>query len=276
MKALLITTLILWAASAAAQFGPWQKMLNAYVTETAVPGGGIQTAFDYEKAFADPNFKTWLDEQDKILGAYDRGQIKTKEQFNAFYINAYNFVMVGKIYKDGRDKKGKLKIASVKDLGSFFNPYKAFTQKDRSVAGTKMTLDEIEKGTLLGKEAKKKGWKDARIHFAVNCASVGCPPLRKQIYTAENVNAMLDENTKKSMLTKRHLMVKGKTLHLTHLFKWYDGDFKEQAKSVKDWVLKYIDNEDLKKKVIATNDIEFITYDWKLNKPGNFKADGSF
>ena len=257
-------------------FAPFQKILNKHLQENN-SDKGFESYFNYSEAFKDPEVVASMEEQKKILAEFKTAQIKTKNEAMAFWINAYNFFMIYKIYKDGF-KDGKLKINSVRDLGSWINRYAAFTEKDFVIGGETMHLDDIEKGWLLSSKGdfkdryKDKGWKDARVHFAVNCASVGCPPLRKNIYTPDNVDATLDANTRMAFKTHRHLHFKGKELWVTHLFKWYDDDFKEASGSVQKFIAKYVDDADLKKRVLATDDddIKYIEYDWKLNHRQNF------
>lgn len=272
MKVLLLCLLLpAFAHAEAPSFAPFQTILNKYLKEETKPTG-FETSFDYQAAYSDSDVQKAVAEQKKILEAFNPGLLKGKEESTAFWINTYNFFMVAKIFKDGF-KKGKLKINSVKDLGSLFNPYSAFKDRDFKVGGKKMHLDEIEKSTLLGKEYKKKGWKDARIHFAVNCASVGCPPLLQKIYTAENVDAALTENTKKAMMTLRHLQLQGSKLYMTRLFDWYESDFEDEEGSILKYAAKYIDDATMKEKVlkIKESNIKFIDYDWDLNRPENFK-----
>ncbi len=127
----------------------------------------------------------------------------------------------------------------------------------------------MEKGQLLSKAFKKKSWKDARIHFVVNCASVGCPPLANKIYTPEQLDKDLTEATRKALKTERHFKFHKKNLYLTQLFEWYKDDFKEAEGSVKSFLKKYTDSS--LHNQIDTSDIKFIDYDWKLNRPKNFK-----
>lgn len=113
------------------------------------------------------------------------------------------------------------------------------------------------------------GWKEARVHFAVNCASVGCPPLRQQIYTADNVERLLAENTRLAFNTPRHLEISGDTLRLTELFDWYKADFEEEAGSTREFIRQWADDE-VAEAISQTSAIEYIDYDWSLNRPDNF------
>ncbi|MEH6354758.1 MAG: DUF547 domain-containing protein [Marinobacter sp.] len=104
------------------------------------------------------------------------------------------------------------------------------------IGGKSFSLSQIEKGVLLGKDYQSRGWKDARVHFAVNRASVGCPPLRDTLYTADNLERLLAENTRRALNTDRHLKIQGDTLYVTELFKWYQDDFSEASGSTKAFI----------------------------------------
>ncbi len=271
MKLLVLLITFLFPFSTWAQdYSGLKALLEANLTVTDLPGGGFESAFNYEKAKKDPKTANALAMQSQVFAKADLKTLKSKNEAVAFWINAYNFYMI-KIVLEKGFKNGSLEIDSVKDLGSFFSPYKIFTQEINNVSGKDMSLDQIEKKTLLGEAFKKKGWKDARIHFAVNCASVGCPPLVTQPYTANNLDKQLDENIKKAFKTKRHLHIKGEELFLTHLFKWYKKDFEEAAGSVKGFIRKYIEDPKLQGQIDKASKIEHIDYDWKLNRPQNFK-----
>lgn len=253
----------------ATDFSPFQRLLDRHLKVTDLAGGGFQTAFDYTEAQKHAKTSEDLSQQSKILKKFDPSSLQSKNDALAFWINSYNFFMIKIILERGFDE-GQLDIDGVKDFGSFFNPYWIFKQEFNEIGGEKYSLDQIEKGTLLGEAYKKKGWKDARIHFAVNCASVGCPPLIKTVYKSATLDKTLDENIKKAFKTKRHLHIKEKTLHLTHLFKWYKQDFVDDAGSVKKFILQYIKNENRQKQIQETKEIEHIDYNWELNKPENF------
>lgn len=255
----------LWAQEL---FSPMDKMLSQYVKNNNISGGGLETSFDYVAAKNDKNVTGLIQQQTQNFQNFDTKTLKTKNQATAFWINAYNFFMIKKILKDGF-KKGKLKIDGVKSFGSFFDPYKVFKKEEFNIGGKLYSLDKIEKGILLGDDYKKKGWKDARIHFAANCASVGCPPLLTKAYNEKTIDKTLSENVQMALKTPRHMSFSGGKLRLTHLFKWYKKDFKEQAGTVKDFLKKYTD-EKFHTKIDQAKAIEYIDYDWNLNKPSNF------
>lgn len=253
-------------------FGPYQKILDDYLQETQLTGGGLESAFNYRAAYMSKNIAGLIDRQKALIEQFDSSRLKTKGEALSFWINAYNFLIINEILSNGFDQ-GKLKIKSVKDLGSFFNRYKVFQKKMVVIGGQDMSLDDIEKKTLLGDDYAKKGWKDPRIHFAVNCASVGCPPLRKNAYSFDKIDTELDENIKKSLKNKRHFYFSGNNLYLTELFKWYRKDFEQHSGEVRKFIAQYLNDEVIKKKVLATkpSDIYYIPYDWNLNLLENFE-----
>ncbi|WP_202405550.1 MULTISPECIES: DUF547 domain-containing protein [Halomonadaceae] len=249
-------------------FNDYQTLLNSYLQEKRTANGGLVSAFDYEAALADDQTEGLLDDQSEQLAAFDVSTLDTREQALAFWNNAYNFFMIQQILTERGE--GEL-VSSVWDYGGRYNPFtdNVFERQMFEIDGTDYSLNEIEKGILLGAEFEEKGWKEARVHFTVNCASVGCPPLRESIYTSDNIDELMTENTRLAFNTDRHLRVEGDTLHLTELFKWYEQDFVDEGGSVRGFISQWAD-EAIVEKVEQTDSIEYIDYDWSLNRPGNF------
>jgi len=175
--ALMITPLLPAAAPAdeAADleqlYAPYQKILDAHLIEKKLDGGGLVAAFDYDAAMADPVIAQRLAAQKSTLANFDPEQLEARSTAIAFWINAYNFFMLQHILENPHDGAP---VDSVKDYGSLFNPYQVFSREIFTVGGRNYSLDTIEKDRLLGEEYAARGWKDARVHLAVNCASVGC------------------------------------------------------------------------------------------------------
>lgn len=254
------------AASPEADYSAFQALLDAHLTEETLADGGLVSAFDYSAALDDSETVARLQTQRRILADFDPQALASREAAIAFWINAYNFFMLAHIVEN--PVNGAL-VDGVKDYGNFFSPYRVFSRDIFNIGGRNYSLSEMEKEILLGDDYKAKGWKDARVHFAVNCASVGCPPLRSTIYTADNVDALLTENTRRALNTPYHLRRDGNTLYLTQLFEWYEADYAEEAGSVRDWLLRYAD-EDTRRQIEATSQVRYIAYDWTLNRPENF------
>jgi len=238
------------------------------LNEQTLPGNGLVSAFDYQSALADTGLAQTLAQQRKALAEFDTGTLEAREESVAFWINAYNFFMLEQILTER--PHGQL-VSSVWDYGGRVNPFvdSVFERENFVIGGERFSLNQIEKGVLLGEDYQSRGWKDARVHFAVNCASVGCPPLRDTLYTADNIERLLAESTRRAFNTDRHLKMQGDTLYLTELFKWYEDDFNEASGSTKAFIEEWADSAVVEAGV-GTSNIKFINYDWALNLRANF------
>ncbi len=249
-------------------FDPYQQLLSDYLQEKMLDGGGLVTAFDYRAALDARDTTSRLKSQRESLAQFDPASLEGQAESTAFWINAYNFFMIDQILT--RQPDGKL-VESVWDYGGRYNPFRdnIFQRELFDVGGRDYSLDGIEKGILLGQAYEEKGWKDARVHFAVNCASVGCPPLRRMIYTADNLESLLTENTHRALSTERQVRVEGESLYVSELFKWYEEDFREASGSVRAFIRQWA-AQPVTRQVDGSGELNFIDYDWSLNKPSNF------
>ena len=112
---------------------------------------------------------------------------------------------------------------------------------------------------------------EPRVHFAVNCASVGCPPLRQEAYTGAKLDRQLAEQARYVHTSPRWLEMNGETLRLTKLYDWYGGDFEYVTGGPLEFAALYSDPL----RTALTSDkqirIEWIPYDWSLNSQENMK-----
>lgn len=247
-------------------YAPFQTLLDRHLNEQSLPCGGLISWFDYEGALASISTASLLKTQDERLAEFDPDTLGTRERALAFWTNAYNYFMIQHLLTHPENDRP---VASVRDYGSLFRPYRVFGLKRFNVGGEDHSLREIELDILLGDDFAKRGWKDARIHFAVNCASVGCPPLRKTLYSAASLDAMLTENTRLALDTPIHLTQDNQTLRLTELFDWYEDDFIDHSGSVLEFIAAYGSTSAIKA-ANNTDRITFIDYDWRLNTVENF------
>lgn len=170
----------------------------------------------------------------------------TKAEQAAFYINLYNASMLHIVLE-------RYPINSVKTVGML--PFSIF-KKDIIVLGDrKVSLDDIEKGILLNQ------YFDPRIHFALNCASKGCPPLRAEPYLGSRLEAQLEAQANLFARSKYAVTInkEDKTIAYSELFKWYAKDFGN--KNPAEYLNQYRD-EDLP----IGYSINWIPYDWDLNE----------
>ena len=249
-------------------YSDYQVLLDRHLVTKDLPGDGLVSAFDYQAALERDDTSELLQRQREALAQFDTAAMDSREEGNAFWLNAYNFFMIAHLLEERPD--GNL-VDSVWDYGGRYNPFRAsvFERELFEVDGEEHSLSGIEKGILLGDTYWEKGWAEARVHFAVNCASVGCPPLRSAVYTPENVDDYLTENTRRAFSTERQLHVDGNTLHLSELFDWYEEDYVREEGSVRSFIKAYAAPE-VTEAVEGTDRIRFIDYDWTLNAPENF------
>jgi hypothetical protein len=190
-----------------------------------------------------------------------------KEQQMAFLINAYNAFTIELILTKYPDVK------SIKDLGTTFgSPWKKSFFK---LLGEERNLDWIEHQRLRPSVAGG-GFKDPRIHVAIVCASIGCPALPPEAFTAAKLDSQLDEGMAKFVGDKtRNRYADGK-LQVSSIFKWFKEDFEKGYKGfskIEDVFAKYADtlssDAAIQGQIRAkTVSISHLDYDWSLNDSG--------
>jgi hypothetical protein len=187
----------------------------------------------------------------------------SKDQQLAFLINAYNASTIELILTRFPN------IRSVWDFGKVFN--NPFKQKFIRLLGREMSLDDIEHGTIRADGS----YNDPRIHFAVNCASVGCPMLREEAYVAERLDKQLEEQTARFLTdrTRNRYSVERRSLEVSKIFDWYGDDFRKGWKghsTLEAFFSKYAslladrpEDQNAIREGQAT--IRHLDYDWALN-----------
>ena len=237
----------------------WTSLLKKHVV---LLDGGKGSQIRYAGVLADhASLKAYLAQLSSVSAAAFDGYSKPQQM--AFLINAYNAYTVELILTKYP------KLESIRDLGSFTT--KPWGIKNIPLLGTTMTLDNIEHDTLRAKGR----FDDPRVHFAVNCASVGCPMLREEAFVAERLEAQLEEQALRFMSdrSRNRFNASSGKLELSKIFDWYGGDFKLGHKGIASlpaFAAKYAvqltdvaaDRERIKGKDLA---VSFLDYDWKLN-----------
>ena len=171
----------------------------------------------------------------------------------ALFINAYNAATLMLIVEHDSPA-----LASIKDIPSS----KRWKDRRWRVAGATYSLDDLEHKVL------RPEFGDPRVHTAINCASVGCPDLRAEAFVGTRLSAQLDHQAVRFVNDPRHVQVKGKTLHVSSIFKWFAEDFRTDGGSVHGFILRYAD-EELRRQMEALGPrpkIKYLDYDWSLNR----------
>ena len=130
------------------------------------------------------------------------------------------------------------------------------------LGGEKVSLNFIEHQLLRPQEL----FDDPRMHFAINCAAIGCPLLRPEAYTGERVKDQLADSTRLSLQNERYLKVEGDRVLLTKVTSWFEGDFVAKAGSLAKFAAPYAP-EAARKILEEKGDaaISHLEYDWDLN-----------
>lgn len=257
---LLLLLLPLLLASAAALAAPpsdatWTHLLQRHVV---VIDGGHGSQVDYAGMRRD---------QDQLDAYTHQLSAVTPARFNrwgrhdqmAFLINAYNAFTVQLVLTRWP------KLSSIKDLGSFFSsPWK----KDFfTLLGRRSDLDQIEA------KLRSSTYADPRVHFALNCASIGCPMLQRHAYVGEQLDRQLDAAMRRFLgdRTRNRYDPARDVLEVSKIFDWYGGDFERPPYgSVAALLAQHAAQLSTDPKVVARIraqrvSIDYLPYNWHLN-----------
>jgi Protein of unknown function, DUF547 len=189
--------------------------------------------------------------------------LKPAEQF-AYWINLYNALTVKTVLDH-------YPVTSIRDIslgGSFLpsfitgggGPWQA---KLIQIEGEAVALDDIEHRIL------RPLLKDNRIHYAVNCASIGCPTLMPAPFTAANLPSMLDRGARLYVNHPRGIRVEGGGLTASSIYRWYQEDFGGNWQGVLAHLRRYA-NPATAQLLAPFETISKDSYDWQLNDAANY------
>jgi hypothetical protein len=177
----------------------------------------------------------------------------------AFWINAYNAYTINLILDHYPvESINDIKPAAGPAVPKINSPFKLDVGE---VAGEVRTLDEIEHGII------RERFDEPRIHFALVCAAVSCPRLRKEAYTGNRLDDQLDDQARAFLqdTDKNVVPADEKTVALSRIFKWFDEDFGGSPASIQRFIAPYFDGNVRTKLEQARYDVSFREYDWSLN-----------
>lgn len=262
----LIATSLLWVISQSVigqeqqgqfQHDRWGGLLDRFVH---LQEGGRASRVDYAGLKSErQELKTYL----SSLAAVTRSEFDgwpIDEQL-AFLINSYNAWTVELILTEYPG------IDSIRDIG--FLPGAPWRKDIVALFGEQVSLDDVEHGMIRGWDR----YQEPRIHFAVNCAAIGCPALSNEAYTGVKLQVQLERNTRLFLEDKSRNYVDGNRLMISPIFRWYGEDFERGwmgIDSVAEFLAGYADAlglSDAQKQRLGNGDlgIRFASYDWSLN-----------
>lgn len=248
MRKLIFAAVLLASMSAQAQdMTQWNRILRAYYN----PAHG----FDYQALKAKD--AAALQALRGQLGRVNVAALTPKQQL-AYWINVYNVNTVATIVEN-------YPTESIRDLST--DPIirlNVFKKERVPVGGAKLSLNDVENDRI------REGFKDPRIHFAINCAAKSCPAIRMEAFTGEKLDAQLDEQAR-AFLNGPHgarFRRDGDTLVITttKIIDWFSDDFEKWGGGKTAFIRRYVPAD--KQRMIDQAkeiELEFDDYDWKLN-----------
>ena len=227
-----IFVFLLWSigqtSEAQPDFKAWDTFLKKYVSAT----GDV----DYKSIKAN---RKELDAITKTFSATSVLPSWSKSDQLTFWINAYNAFTIDLIINN-------YPLKSIQGLDGG----KPWDVKRINIGGKKYSLNNIENDII------RPQFKDAKIHFAVNCAAKSCPPILNGAFFGKTLDTQLDEVTKKFINNKKYQTITSSNLTLSKIFDWYGADFGD--------IVTFI-NKYSNVKVNKSATIAFKDYDWALN-----------
>lgn len=235
----------------------WDELLKKHVEE--LPGAHASRV-DYDGMLQN---RQQLGAYLESLSTISQAQFDDwpQQQQLAFLINAYNAGTVQLIVM------AYPSIDSIKDLGSLFrSPWK---KRFILLFDNLVSLDDIEHSMIRGWDR----YREPRIHFAVNCAAIGCPALRAQAYTGEDLEDQLETSVELFLSDRTRNYIQANRLYISRIFDWYEEDFERGwggVESVAEFLSGYVESLGLSE--VARQDLlrgqlplRYLKYDWGLN-----------
>ena len=214
----------------------WDKLLKRNVTDAGMVN---YKGFEKDKS----EFDAYL----KLVSSNPPQKSWSENDQKAFWINVYNAYTISLILQN-------YPVKSIKDIGGKI--YKINTSWDIkfiTIGGENYDLNNIEHKIL-------RKFNDPRIHFAIVCASISCPKLRREAYTGSRLSAQLNDQGGDFLNDKAKNNIRTDKAEISKYFSWYRSDFTRDGNLV-DFINKYSHT-----KINSSTKINFLDYNWKLNE----------
>ena len=224
---------------------PFDELLKKHVVKGMV---------DYESFAQAGAFKDYL----TSLEHADVSKLSDRERL-AFWINAYNAYTIELINK----YEERASIKNIREGVGFQRTKGPWKEPIVKAAGKTYSLDEVENAII------RKQFREPRIHFALVCAAMSCPPLRSEAYTGAKLDAQLDSQARAFVLDQaRGSLVDAKkaVVHASRIFDWFKDDFGGTEAAVGQYIAKYYSDSPEKQLLLSGRfKMEYLDYDWTLN-----------
>lgn len=236
----------------------WDDLLKRHIL---VIEEGEATRLDYSAMLLD---RTAVQKYLKQIASINRSEFDAWQLSDqlAFLINAYNAWTVELVLTEYPA------LRSIRQIGLL--PFSAWRRNIVHLFGESHSLDNLEHDMI-------RGWgiyNEPRIHFALNCAAIGCPALRAEAYVGEHLNGQLHDNTRLFLRDRSRNYYSNNTLFVSSIFNWYAEDFElgwQGIDSVIEFLLNYSGELEIPEDRLSLLNkdairIRFLPYDWGLNQ----------
>lgn len=227
--------------------GAWDRFLKQFVVAPH-PSGIHRVRYQAVQPGDLRNLKIYLQAMQAVaISSHNRVEQK------AYWINVYNALTVDLIL-------ARFPVASIRDINISpgFLSRGPWGAKLFGAEGERLSLDDIEHRIL------RPIWKDSRVHYAVNCASLGCPNLQPLAFTGENMEALLEKAAREFINHPRGVSIQNGRLQVSSIYVWFQEDFGRDAEDLMEHWQKYADPK-LAKALEKYSGGLAHDYDWRLN-----------
>ncbi len=227
-------------------FDLWNQLLHQYVDDFG--------RVDYRtwKAESSEIFYRWLAQLEQLTLPENAGS----DDRLALWVNLYNAFTIAAVLQRYPLPSILPKILGIPNWLAFL---RFFTQKTHKLAGSRVSLNQIEHQIL------RREFEEPRIHFALVCASTGCPLLRPEAYRPNSVRRQLEEDATRFINNpdKVRYDIQTGTLYCSKIFLWYGKDFLKVSPSVGEYIRSYLKTGT---PITSPTPIVYLDYDWSLNE----------
>ena len=225
----------------------WDALLKKYVDENGL--------VDYRGWQANRADRKKLQNYLKHLSTASLGKSGSASDRLAFWINAYNAVTVEGILRE-------YPTSSIRNHTAKVVGYNIWKDLKLHIGGKAISLDEIEHQVL-------RKMSEPRIHFAIVCASIGCPRLLNEAYVPERVDEQLETNAKDFFSRQQNFRFdeSSQRFQLSAIMNWFGGDFGASKSAQLKRIAPWLPSESAKRIAASgTGSVSFLSYDWDLNE----------
>lgn len=226
---------------------PFDRLLQRYVTA----GSDGLNRVDYRAWRASSADRAALDAYIDAHEAARPSQLSRNDQF-AFWANLYNAVTLDVVLD-------AYPVSSIRQIRPNILAIGPWTVERVTVEGQSLSLDDIEHGIM------RPTFRDPRVHYSVNCASIGCPNLQREAFRGSRLEAQLDAAARAFIASDRGVRITPQGLRLSRIYQWFGEDFGTEAQ-LREHLARYATSA--RAADIRNQRIIGYAYDWDLNDTG--------